>query len=117
MAAAQSSGRRLILDIALAVVKVRPTPSRHEAYRRDTPRLILSLLPEVGEALSRLVITQRVMQARRLTVADRALCQTMRDRVGTSPRGVRERGSAVALALIGLTQRVFQTTFHFKIDD
>jgi len=105
--AAQSRVRQLILDIDavdatirlvqpdidLDVVKVRPTPRRHEAHRGDTSRLILSLLREVGEPLSHREITQRVMAARGLNLADRALCQTMRDRVGASLRGMRERGA------------------------
>lgn len=33
------------------------------------------------------------MTARRQNLADRALCQTMRDRVGASLRGMRERGA------------------------
>jgi len=80
-------------DIDLDVVKVRPTPRRHEAHRGDSSRLILSLLREAGEPLSHREITQRVMTARGLNVADRALCQTMRDRVGASLRGMRERGA------------------------
>ncbi len=105
--AAQSRVRQLILDIDavdatirlfqpdidLDVVEVRPTPRRHEAHRGDTSRLILSLLREVGEPLSHREITQRVMTARGLNLADRALCQTMRDRVGASLRGMRERGA------------------------
>lgn len=105
--AAQSRVRQLILDIDavdatirlfqpdidLNVVKVRPTPRRHEAHRGDTSRLILSLLREAGEGLSHREITQRVMTARGLNLADRALCQTMRDRVGASLRGIRERGA------------------------
>jgi len=82
-------------DIDLDVVKVRPTPRRHEAHRGDTSRLILSLLQEAGKALSHREITQGVMTARGLNLADRALCQTMRDRVGASLRGMRERGTLV----------------------
>jgi hypothetical protein len=105
MDAAQSRLRQLILDvdaldatirlfqpdIDLEVVRVRPTPRRHEAHRGDTSRLILSLLREAGEPLSHREITLRVMQARGLNVADRALAQTMRDRVGASLRGLRAR--------------------------
>ncbi len=105
--AAQSRVRQLILDIDavdatirlfqpdinLDAVKVRPTPRRHEAHRGDTSRLILSLLRKAGEALSHREITQRVMTARGLNLADRALCQTLRDRVGASLRGMRERGT------------------------
>ncbi len=83
-------------DIDLEAVKVRPTPRRHEAHRGDTSRLILSLLREAGEGLSHREITQRVMQARGLNLADRALAQTMRDRVGASLRGMRGRGRIVS---------------------
>jgi len=80
--AAQSRVRQLILDIDavdatirlfqpdidLDVVKVRPTPRRHEAHRGDTSRLILSLLREASEPLSHREITQRVMTARGLNL-------------------------------------------------
>ncbi len=92
-------------DIDLAVVKVRPTPRRHEAHRGDTSRLILSLLREAGEPLSHREITQRVMTARGLNLADRALCQTMRDRVGASLRGMRERGTLLSNGDKGPTVR------------
>ena len=108
--AAQSRVKQLILDIDavdatirlfqpdidLDVVKVRPVPRRHEAHRGDTSRLIASLLREAGEPLSHREIAQRVMQARGLNLADRALCQTMRDRVGASLRGMRGRGRLVS---------------------
>ena len=108
--AAQSRLRQLILDvdaidatirlldpdIDLAVVRVRPTPRRHEAHRGDTSRLILSLLREAGEALSHREVVLRVMRHRGLNVADRALAATMRDRVGASLRGMRARGRLVA---------------------
>ena len=108
--AAQSRVRQLILDIDaldatirlfqpdidLSVVKVRPVPRRHEAHRGDTSRLVLSLLREAGEPLSHREITQRVMAARGLNLADRALCQTMRDRVGACLRGMRKRGRLVS---------------------
>ncbi len=107
---AQSRVRQLILDIDavdatirlfqpdidLSVVKVRPVPRRHEAHRGDTSRLILSLLREAAEPLSHREVTQRVMTARGLNLADRALCQTMRDRVGASLRGMRGRGRVVS---------------------
>ena len=108
--AAQSRVRQLVLDIDavdatirlfqpdidLDVVKVRPTPRRHEAHRGDTSRLIASLLRETEGPLSHREIAQRVMQARGLNLADRALCQTMRDRVGASLRGMRKRGRLVS---------------------
>ena len=117
--AAQSKVRQLILDIDavdatirlfqpdidLDVVKVRPTPRRHEAHRGDTSRLVLSLLREAGEGLSHRELTQRIMQARGLNLTDRALCQTMRDRVGASLRGMRERGRLVTDGGVGRAVR------------
>lgn len=107
---AQSRTRQLVLDIDavdatirlfapdldLSVIKVRPTPRRHEAHRGDTSRLILSLLREAGEPLSHRELTVRVMEARGLNVADRALALTMRTRIGASLRGMRERGRLVS---------------------
>ncbi len=83
-------------DIDLAVVKVRPTPRRHEAHRGDTSKLILTLLREAGEPLSHREITTRVMQHRGLNLADRALTGTIRMRIGASLRGMRERGRLVS---------------------
>ena len=117
--AAQSRVRQLILDIDavdatlrlfqpdidLDVVKVRPTPRRHEAHRGDTSRLVLALLREADGGLSHREITVRIMQARGLNLADRALCQTMRDRVGASLRGMRERGRLVTGGGVGRTVR------------
>lgn len=71
--AVQSKMRQLILDIDavdgtirlfqpdidLSVVKVRPTPRRHEAHRGNTSRLILMILRKAGEALSHREITLR----------------------------------------------------------
>jgi hypothetical protein len=83
-------------DIDLSIVKVRPTPRRHEAHRGDTSRLILALLREAGEPLSHREITVRVMQHRGLNLADKALTLTMRTRIGASLRGLRERGRLVS---------------------
>ena len=82
-------------DIDLAVVRVRPTPRRHEASRGDSSRIILTLLREAGEPLTRRDIVSAVMQARGLNQADRALLQTMRDRIGASLKGLRQRGRLV----------------------
>ena len=107
--AAQSRVRQLILDldavdatirlfqpdIDLNVVKVRPTPRRHKAHRGNTSLLVLALLGEADGGLSHRKITVKIMQARGLNLADRAMCQTMRDRVGASLRGMREQGRLV----------------------
>jgi hypothetical protein len=53
-------------------------------------------LREAGEPVSHREITIRVMTARGLNLADRVLCQTIRNRVGASLRGLRQRGSVVS---------------------
>jgi len=82
-------------DIDLEVVRVRSVPRRHQAHRGDTSRLVQTLLREAGHPLTHREITQRVMTARGLNLADRDLCQTMRDRVGASLRRMRQRGRLV----------------------
>ena len=68
---------------------------RHEAHRGDTSRLILSLLREAGEPLSHREVTSKVMGHRGLNVADKALYETLRLRIGASLRGMRDRGRIV----------------------
>ena len=84
-------------DIDLSVVKVRPTPRRHEAHRGDQSRLILSLLREAGGVMvSHRELTLGVMTHRGMNIADKPLYETIRTRVGASLRGLRSRGRLVS---------------------
>ncbi len=105
--AAQSRVRRLVLEIdavdatirlfdpssEIGLVRVRPAPRRHMAFRGESSRLILSMLRDAGEALTTREIARRIMEARGLNTADRAMAETMHLRVGSSLRGMRERGT------------------------
>ena len=57
---------------------------------------MLALLWEADGGLSHRKITVRIMQAHGLNLADRALCQTMRDWVEANLRGMWKRGRLVA---------------------
>ena len=106
MELAQTQLRQLVLDldaldgvirmfspeIDLAVVRVRPRPKRHIAFRGEVSRLILTLLRDAPEPLPTREVVRRVMETRELNQADRALYDSVRDRVGASLRGMRSRG-------------------------
>ena len=82
-------------DIDLKATKVRPAPRRQEG-RGGTSRLILSTMREAGQPLTHREVTQRMMQARGMDLADKKLVRVMRGRVGSSLRGMRERGRLVS---------------------
>ena len=103
---AQGTVRRLVLDIdavdatirlfqpdaELGTVRVRPTPRRHQAFRGESSRIIMTLLREAGGPMSTRDILLRVMALRGLNAADRPMHEAMRHRVSASLRGLRERG-------------------------
>ena len=80
-------------DIEVGIVRVRPTPRRHTAMRGESSRLILDMLREAGEPLSTRDIVLRVMEARGINAADKAMAETMRLRVASSLRRLRDRGT------------------------
>ena len=108
--AAQGKVRQLVLDIdavdavirlfqpdaAIGVVRVRPTPRRHQAIRGESSRLILRMLGEAGERMATRDILLRVMEARGLNASDRDMYEAMRHRVSASLRGLRDRGKVLS---------------------
>jgi hypothetical protein len=79
--------------LAIESVHVRPTPRRHAAKTGDNAKLILSILREADGPLSHREMTVKIMEHRGLNVADRLMYAAMRNRVGASLRGMRERES------------------------
>jgi hypothetical protein len=77
----------------IGIVRVRPAPRRHAAFRRESSRLILNMLREAGGPMTTRDIVLKVMEARGLNVADRPMHETMRMRVSASLRGLRDRGT------------------------
>ena len=106
MEAAQAALRRLVLDMdaldatirlfdpesAIGIVRVRPVPRRHQAIRGESSRLILAMPRDAQAPMATRDLVFRVMQARGLNAADRAMAHTMGLRVGASLRGLRQRG-------------------------
>ena len=103
---AQGKVRQLVLDIdavdavirlfqpdaPIGLVRVRPTPRRHQAMRGESSRLILRMLGEAEGSMTTRDILLRVMEARGLNAADKVMYEAMRGRVSACMRGLRERG-------------------------
>jgi hypothetical protein len=103
---AQGKVRQLVLDIdavdavirlfqpdaEIGLVRVRPTPRRHQAIRGESSRLILRMLGEAEGPMATRDILLRVMEARGLNAGDKVMYEAMRGRVSSCMRGLRERG-------------------------
>ena len=103
---AQGQVRQLVLDIdaidatirlfkpdaEIGIVRVRPTPRRHQAMRGESSRMLLDILREAGEPVGTRDLVLRVMALRGLNAADKGMFDAMRGRVGASLRGMKERG-------------------------
>jgi hypothetical protein len=83
-------------DMEIGIVRVRPTPRRHTAFRGESSRMILNLLREANGPMTTRNIVLAVMVARGLNTADKPMHETMRMRVSASLRGMRDRGSLVS---------------------
>ena len=83
-------------DMEIGIVRVRPTPRRHTAFRGESSRMILNMLREAGGPMTTRDIVLAVMTARGLNVTDKPMAETMRMRVSSSLRGMRERGSVTS---------------------
>lgn len=108
---AQGQVRQLVLDVdALDVVlrlfqpgldpavaaRVRPTPRRHTAFRGESSRMILDMPREAPAPMATRDIVARVIELRGLNAADREMAETMRQRVASSLRGLRQRGTVTS---------------------
>ncbi len=83
-------------DMEIGIVRVRPTPRRHAAFRGESSRMILNMLREAGGPMTTRDIVLAIMQARGLNTADKPMHETMRMRVSASLRGMRDRGSVLS---------------------
>ena len=82
-------------DLEIGIVRVRPAPRRHTAFRGESSRMILNMLREAGAPMTTRDIVLAVMAARGLNTVDKPMHETMRMRV-SSLRGMRERGSVIS---------------------
>ncbi len=78
------------------MLPARLPPSQDTRRNQKAVRLIPSLLGKAGGPLRHCEITERVMHVRGLNLAGRALCLTLRNRIGASLRGMRDRGWLVS---------------------
>ena len=107
---AQGRVRQLVLDIdaldatirlfqpeiEIGVVRVRPTPRRHQAMRGENSRILLGILREADGPIGTRDLVLRIMALRGLNAADKGMYEAMRGRVGASLRGLKGRGSVAS---------------------
>ncbi len=79
-------------DAEIGVVRVKPIPRRHAALRGESTRMMLGALREVGEPLTTRGIVRKVMEARGMNTADKAMVDTMNVRMASSLRKLLHRG-------------------------
>ena len=80
----------------IGIVRVHPTPRRHTAFRGESSRMILNMLRKAGGPMTTRDIVLAVMAARGLNTTDKPMHETMRMRVASSLRRMRERGSVTS---------------------
>lgn len=84
-------------NMEIGVVRVKPVPRRHAALRGESTRMMLGALREAGEPLTTRGIVRKVMEARGMNTADKAMVDTMNVRMASSLRKLLHRGK-VAVA-------------------
>ena len=84
-------------DAEIGVVRVKPVPRRHAALHGESTRMMLGALREAGEPLTTRGIVRKVMEARGMNTADKAMVETMNVRMAPSLRKLLHRGK-VAVA-------------------
>ncbi len=85
-------------DAEIGVVRVKPIPRRHAALRGESTRMMLGALRETGEPLTTRGIVRKVMEARGMNTADKAMVDTMNVRMASSLRKLLHRGKVVVAA-------------------
>ncbi len=85
-------------DAEIGVVRVKPIPRRHAALRGESTRMMLGALREAGEPLTTRGIVRKVMEARGMNTADKAMVDTMNVRMASSLRKLLHRGKVAVAA-------------------
>ena len=83
--------------LKITSVRVRPTPRRMGVQPGDTTKLVFELLRQAGHPLTHRELLDRIMEARGMNDADQPMREAMRNRTGSSLRGMRKRGSLVTV--------------------
>ena len=83
-------------DVEIGVVRIKPVPRRHAAVRYESSRLVFSVLREAGGPMTTRELTRAIMEARGMNTADHAMAETMRLRLASTLRKLKNRGKLVA---------------------
>ena len=92
-------------DVEIGVVRIKPIPRRHATVRHESSRLIFGVLREATGALTTRELVRAIMEARGMNTADHAMVETMRLRMASTLRKLRNRGKLVADKQDGKNQR------------
>lgn len=79
-------------DIDLEEICPKPLPARHQAFKGEVTRIVLTALRQSDRPLSTKDSAQLVMAERGLNNADKRLVRTMGKRIGATMRSLRNRG-------------------------
>jgi len=79
-------------DIELEMIKPKPLPPRHAAYKGEVARIVLGTLRDAKRPCSTQELTMHVMAERGMNTADKGLVKTVTKRVGASLRHHRAKG-------------------------
>src|ERR1700722_11526416 len=75
----------------VAMVKPKPLPPRHAAYKGEVARIVLGMLREAKRPCSTQEFTMHVMAERGMNTADKRLVKTVTKRIGARLRGLGQR--------------------------
>lgn len=81
-------------SIELEEIKARPVPPRHQAFKGEVTRIVLTALRNAKRPLTTAEIAQRVMAERGLDTANVRLLKTMQKRTGACLRHWEHKGVA-----------------------
>ena len=83
-------------DAEIGVVRIKPIPRRHAAVRHESSRLVYSLLREAHGPMTTRELVRGIMEARGMNTADHAMVETMRMRLASTLRKLKNRGKLAA---------------------
>lgn len=92
-------------DVEIGVVRIKPIPRRHAAIRHESTRLVFSILRDAPEPMSTRGIVRAIMEARGMNTADHAMVETMRLRLASTLRKLKNRGKLVVETEAGKNMR------------
>lgn len=91
-------------DIELDMIKPKPLPPRHAAYKGEVARIVLGTLRDAKRPCSTQELTMHVMAERGMNTADKRLVKTVGKRVGACLRHHRTKG--LIRSIDGLGDRI-----------